>query len=112
MVKPCLHCKKYNFDSQNVNEYKRMTMEEYIDGVYRKTVRTNEPAQLITLKLELELSNHVNKSECELCGAPHAVFSNDAGKVMAIKFFFSALDKPSEKDVQFINHFRRDFFNR
>ena len=89
-----------------------MTMEEYIDGVYRKTIKTNEPCQLLTLQLQLELSNWVNKSECELCGAPHAVFSNDSGRVTDVKFFFSALDKPSEKDVQFINHFRRDFFGR
>ena len=112
MVNACLHCGKYIFNEENVNKHKRMTMEEYINGVYRKNIRTNDPVQLVTMMLELELSNQVNKSACELCGAPHAIFSNDAGEVSMVKFFFSTLDKPSEKDVQFINHFRRDFFGR
>lgn len=110
----CLHCGKYVFDVQNVNPYKRMTLAEYVDGVYRRLVRTNKSTDELINELGISVLCKVSKSECELCGAPHAVFSvNDENiEVGAVRFFFSGTIKPSEKDVQFINHFRRDFFSR
>ncbi len=108
----CLSCKKYIFDSQNVNEFKRMTVEEYIDGVFRKTVRTNDSSIEIAKQIDINPLNRINKSECELCGAPHAIFTDSNKKVTMVRFFFSGLNKPSEKDSQFIKHFRRNFLSQ
>ena len=107
----CLNCGKYVFDSQNVNEHKRMTIYEYVDSVYRKTIRTNDKTDKLIVDLGISVIAEVNKSECELCGAPHAVLSVDK-KVGGVRFFFSATEQPSRKDEEFINHFRRDFFSR
>jgi hypothetical protein len=112
MVTICLHCGKYIFDGQNVNEYKRMTLAEYVDGVCRRNIRTNQTTKQLILELDLSTLWMVSKSECELCGAPHSIFTlkHDCRAVELVRFFFSGTIKPSEKDVQFINHYRRDFF--
>lgn len=106
----CRNCQKYVFDRQNINRHKRMTVLEYVNGVIRRLFRTNETARQICARLGWEESFYVNRSYCELCGAPHAVFSyKSMDSVVRLAYFFSGNDKPCEKDVRFIDDFRRKF---
>ena len=88
-----------------------MTVEEYIDGVIRCLEKTNKPIDKICIDKKFDINWLINKSECELCGAPHAVFSHPDGlSVTYILFFFSGSLQPSEKDEQFIQEFRHRLF--
>ena len=107
----CQGCGKYIFDEQNVNPYKRLTAEEYAGGVVRLALRTNATPMAICKEMKYHCQWMVNKAECELCGAPHAIFSDpDQPLVMKINFYFSGAAEPSEKDVQFIREFKQNFF--
>ena len=108
----CNYCGKYIFDQQNINPYKRLTAEEYAHGVVKKLMRTNATPIAICKEMGYHVDWMVNKAECEICGAPHAVFSDnpDAPLVVKTTFFFSGTRKLSEKDMQFIQEFKQDFF--
>ena len=107
----CNNCGKYIFDHQNINPYKRLTAEEYAGGVVKKLMRTNATPITICKDLGYHGDWMVNKAECELCGAPHAVFSEpDNPVVMKTTFFFSGTAELSEKDAQFIQEFKQDFY--
>ena len=111
MVGTCLCCKKYNFDAENIS-FKRMTAEEYINGVIRHIERTNKQTSSICEERNLQVSWLVNRAYCELCGAPHAVFSDkDAAAVLHTLFFFSGTLEPSEKDLHFIEEFKENLFH-
>jgi hypothetical protein len=107
----CKHCDKYIFDSQNIS-VKKMTTGEYAAGVVNREKRTNaspnEQARLLGFTTMSEVC--VNKADCELCGAPHAIFSLN-GKVTDAKFFFSGSNIPDQQDKKFIEDFRRRFFS-
>lgn len=106
----CLHCSKYIFDEQNLT-IKKMTIKEFVDGVIRRLQRTNKPLEDICLEKEFNINWFINKALCELCGAPHAIFSDpDALAVVHILFFFSGDVIPSEMDKQFIKEFRHNLF--
>jgi hypothetical protein len=98
------------FDEENINKYKRMTVKEYIDGVVRVYRRTNARIEELCKEYQIHIDWLINKAECELCGAPHAIMTGpDAPVVLKIAFFFSGNDTPSEKDKRFIEHFKQDF---
>jgi hypothetical protein len=107
----CLNCHKYIFDEQNINRIKRLTATEYINGVIRRIHKTNISMEELCKQAEINPSWGINKSECELCGAPHAIMSNDdASQIQHILFFFSGTNEPSEKDLHFIEEFRQKLF--
>ncbi len=89
-----------------------MTIEEYVEGVIRRLEKTNKQLKEICIENNFNIDWLINKAECELCGAPHAVFSHpDALSVVHILFFFSSSNKPSEKDLQFIQDFQQKLFD-
>jgi len=107
----CLHCNKYIFDDQNIS-VKRMSTKEYVDGVIRRLEKTNKPLEEICKEKKFHIDWLINKSQCELCGAPHAVFSDPSTKmVVHILFFFSGHRESSEKDKRFIQDFRHQLFH-
>ncbi len=111
----CLSCGKYVFDSQNVNEFKRMTAEEYVEAVLRSLIRNNKSAEWVIKQFGLSTKLVTNKSECELCGAPHAVWTSPKDKSKSVRglvFFYSGTKKASRKDRMFIEEFRSRFFSR
>jgi hypothetical protein len=88
-----------------------MSVEEYVDGVIRRLERTNKHLSDICIEKKIHIQWVVNQANCELCGAPHAVFSDpDASFVVHILFFFSGSTEPSEKDRQFIQEFKHNLF--
>ena len=106
----CRNCRKYVFDQQNINRHKRLTVSEYINGVIRRALRTNDTVKQLLKKYGWEENLFVNRSCCELCGAPHAVFSyENMESVVRLVFFFSGLDAPSEKDTRFIEDYHKRF---
>lgn len=111
MIHVCLNCKKYVFDGQDINKFKRMTAEEYINGVIRTHLRTNTKIEQLCQDYHINVGWHINKGECELCGAPHAVMS-DGNTVVKLAYFFSGGETPSEKDKRFIEHFKQEFLSR
>jgi len=107
----CNCCGKYIFDHQNINPYKRLTAEEYAGGVVNQLRRTNATPATTCKELKFHVDWMVNKAECELCGAPHAIFSDaDDPVVVKVNFFFSGTNELSEKDSQFIQEFKQNFF--
>ena len=107
----CMGCGKYIFDEQNIT-IKKMTTQEYVDGIIRRNERTNKPLGEICIEKSFHIDWLINQSCCELCGAPHAVFSDpDASVVVHILFFFSGNVVPCEKDEQFIKDFRQNLFH-
>lgn len=108
----CLNCGKYIFDKQNLT-IKKMTIKEFVDGVIRRLKKTNKPLEDICKERKFRVDWLVNKACCELCGAPHAIFSDpDRLDVLRILFFFSGDERPSEKDERFIQEFRHNLFYR
>jgi len=108
MVKSCYNCGKYVFDAENFS-IKRMSVIEYIDGVIRRNIRTNKPTNELATELGLEVNWLVNQAPCELCGAPHAVFSHpDHNDVVHVSFFFSGRPESSERDRRFVADFREN----
>lgn len=108
----CCNCGKYVFDKQNI-KLKRMTAAEYVEAVVRPILRLNITTKTIIKKCKYDEDGKVNKSKCELCGAPHAVWSKDGDEeVTRVHFFYSGNNKPSDKDDAFINEFRSSFLSR
>ena len=111
----CMSCGKYVFDSQNVNAFKRMTAEEYVECVLRNRLRSNKPAAVILSHLGLQDKWVVNQSCCELCGAPHGIWTlpnEQPANVLCIRYFYSGGETPTEKDKRFVQEFKSRFFSR
>lgn len=88
-----------------------MSVEEYINGVIRRIEKTNKHIKEICREKKFHIQWLVSKAYCELCGAPHAVFSDfDTNMVVHILFFFSGAEVVSEKDEQFIQEFQHNLF--
>lgn len=110
----CLCCRKYVFDSQNVNMFKRMTAEEYVECVLRVRLRTNQPSEVIIKQLGVQFNWVSNQSCCELCGAPHAIWTlpnEKPSNVLAVRFFYSGTNKPADKDRRFVEEFKSRFLS-
>ena len=107
----CLHCHKYVFDDQNINQFKRMTALEYLDGVVCLNRKENVKPEERLLEFGIHIDWMINKASCELCGAPHAVISDPAKVLIDIRFFFSGKNSPSKKDTQFISCFRNELLS-
>jgi len=105
----CLHCGKYVFDEENVDKHKRMTIDEYISGVIKP--KDNVSHNIHAANLGIKHGSMVNMDECELCGAPHAIFSEINHKFITIRFFYSGTDQPSQRDINFMDDFRQRMFS-
>ena len=109
----CLNCGKYLFDLSNVDKFKRLTCEEYVEGVIRRLERTNDSFEQICTTYNLHPAWMINRADCELCGAPHVVCSDEQRTkcIEWIAFYFSGTIKPTERDVSFIEEFKRKFLD-
>lgn len=88
-----------------------MTAAEYLNGVIRLGLRSNAKIEELCKDFHIHIQWLINKAECELCGAPHAIMS-DGMVVTKIAYFFSGQETPSEKDKRFIEHFKQEFLSR
>lgn len=107
----CLNCNKYIFDASNINS-KILTAQEYIETVIRSSIRSNKSISYLIKHYELKNNYTTNRSCCELCGAPHAIWSKNNKEIIKINFFYSGNNKPSRLDLNFINEFNSRFFSR
>lgn len=89
-----------------------MTAGEYAAGVVnrKKNINSSPEQQANDLGLSSLPELRINKANCELCGAPHAVLSV-GNKVTDTIFFFSGSNVPDEQDKRFIEDFRKRFFS-
>jgi hypothetical protein len=101
------------FNEENINKYKRMTAKEYLNGVVRTYRRVNTRIEELCNEYQIHIDWLINKAECELCGAPHAIITDPgAPVVLKIAYFFSGNNIPSEKDKRFIDHFKQEFLSQ
>lgn len=105
----CRNCRKYIFDRENINPYEKVSAPEYATKVVSRKSKTNKTEAEMAHSLGLKTNWLVGKSDCELCGAPHAVVSY-GGKIVMVMFYHSGSNEPSELDIRFIEDFKARFF--